>query len=254
MAQTKSRFFSVMCVGEKPTEIMEKYNMNTKVEPYVMYKYLEAEKYLKTTISVQTKLIDNFDKIGLGNNIKEVIQERIKILKQMTPFEYYRELTDGMYYDTNGNALSDKNPDGKWVTCKIGKNFSIPLKTDNGDVYSALVKDIHWDEMHLVNKEVYESAWDICVDGKEPQTETEKSIFKSMGDKIGYFSNFKTKEDYVNYSTSYWNYAYVDEKGWVDINSEQNEKEWINKFYDRFIKVLLPNDKVTIFECTINSD
>ena len=34
MAQTNSKFFSVMVVGENPTAIMENYSVDKKVEPY----------------------------------------------------------------------------------------------------------------------------------------------------------------------------------------------------------------------------
>lgn len=244
-----------MCVGDNPTAIMEKYNMSAKVEPYIKYKYLDAEKYLKTSITVQTKLLENFDKMGLDDTIKEKVRDRVQRLKAMTSFEYYKELTDGLFYDKNGNALSEENPNGRWVTCSIGKNFSIPLKTAEGEVYSATMKDIRWDEMHLANQEVYKAAWELCVEGRDPINESEESIKKAMGDKQVYFAKFKDKDAYVRYNTAYWNYAYVDENvGWVDITTAQSDSEWTNTFYDKFVKVIDPNSKITIFECTVKSN
>jgi hypothetical protein len=74
-----------------------------------------------------------------------------------------------------------------------------------------------------------------------------------MGNKQAYFSKFKSKEDYVNYSTAYWNFAYVDDREWVDI-TQNNESVWIEKFYDWFVTQLKPDDLVSIYECTINDD
>ena len=75
-----------------------------------------------------------------------------------------------------------------------------------------------------------------------------------MKDKTTYFSNFKNKEDYVNYSTRYWNYAFVDKDGWIDVDTYGgDEKEWINTFYERFISKLNPNDLITIYECSVNN-
>jgi len=255
MNQTKSRFFSVMAVGENPSAIMENFNMNKQVEPYVKYKYLDADKYKKSAIKVLESILKDYDKVGIPNMPKELIEERLKALKSLSTFEYYKELTDGLYYDENGNALSTENKNGKWVTCRIGRNFAIPLKLKNGEeAYSALNKDIDWNAMHKVNQETYAAAWEIVMEDREPITEEEKTIYEAMKDKDMYFSKFKNKEAYVNYSTSYWNYAFVDsQQGWIDIDDEKNEDEWINNFFDRFVRNLKDNDLVTIFECSINN-
>ena len=250
-----SRFFSVMVVGENPNELMENYKYGKKVEPYVAYKYLDAEKYKKTTIKLIEGLINNFDSIKIDGLHLDTLKSRLKDLENMSNFEFYKELTEGLYYDEEGNALSDENPDGHWNTCNIGRNFAIPLKLKDGsESYTARNKDIDWDAMHKANKKVYASAWELVMEGREPSTDEERTIYNSMKDKDMYFSKFKSKEHYVNYSTSYWNYAYVDEKQkWVDINSAKNEEEWINAFYERFVLPLHDNDLITIFECSINN-
>ena len=157
-----------------------------------------------------------------------------------------------MYYDENGNALSTENPNGHWKTARIGKNFSLPLKLKDGsESYSARCGDIDWDAMNEPT-ELYEAAWEMVVEGREPTNEQEERVYESMKDKLTYFSNFKSKEDYVTYSTSYWNYAFVNKDGWVDMANE-DERKWINNFYDRFIATIDPNDLVTIYECSVNN-
>ena len=37
----------------------------------------------------------------------------------MSNFDYYSELTNGLFIDSNGDAWSEENPNGKWQTCKI---------------------------------------------------------------------------------------------------------------------------------------
>ena len=244
-----------MVVGENPSAIMEKFNMNKEVEPYVKYKYLDADKYKKSAIKVLENILNDYDKVGIPIMSKELMEERLKALKTLSTFEYYKELTDGLYYDENGDALSTENKEGKWVTCRIGRNFAIPLKLKNGEeTYSALNKDIDWDAMHKVNQETYAAAWEMVMEGREPVTDEEKTIYEAMKDKDTYFSKFKNKEAYVNYSTSYWNYAFVDsQQGWIDIDDVKDENEWINTFFDRFIKNLKDDDLVTIFECSVNN-
>ena len=252
MAQTNSRFFSVMVVGDNHKELMDKYSLDLEVDSYVRYEYLKADKYQSNSIKALDNLLSHGDEIGLEPQVKESLERRIKTLKGMTPFEYYRELTDGMYYDENGNALSTENPNGHWKTARIGKNFSLPLKLKDGtESYSAKACDIDWDAMNEPT-ELYEAAWEMVVDGREPTNEQEERVYESMKDKSAYFSNFKNKEDYVTYSTSYWNYAFVNKDGWVDMVNE-DERKWINNFYDRFIATLDPNDLVTIYECSVNN-
>ena len=252
MAQTNSRFFSVMVVGDNHKELMDKYSLDLEVDSYVRYEYLKADKYQSNSIKALDNLLSHGDEIGLEPQVKESLERRIKTLKGMTPFEYYRELTEGMYYDENGNALSTENPNGHWKTARIGKNFSLPLKLKDGtESYSAKACDIDWDAMNEPT-ELYEAAWEMVVDGREPTNEQEERVYESMKDKSAYFSNFKNKEDYVTYSTSYWNYAFVNKDGWVDMVNE-DERKWINNFYDRFIATIDPNDLVTIYECSVNN-
>ena len=131
--KTNSRFFTVMVVGENHKELMEKYSINLEVTPYIKYEYLKADKYLDTSIKALNNILKNSDKIQLEPNIKENLDIRIKTLKKMTPFEYYRQLTNGMYYDENGNALSSENPEGHWATAREEifpylLNFKMALK------------------------------------------------------------------------------------------------------------------------------
>lgn len=247
-----SRFFNVMVVGDNHKELMDKYSIDLQVDSYVKYEYLKADKYLNNAIKALDNILENADKIGIDQSVKDSLSHRVKILRKMTPFEYYRGLTDGLYYDENGNALTNENPEGHWKTARIGRNFALPLKLKDGsESYSARMDDIDWMAMNEPTA-LYEAAWEMVVDGREPTNEEEERVYQSMKDKTTYFSNFKDKEDYVNYSTSYWNYAFVDENGWKDVDEEGDEKKWINNFFERFIKNLKPNDLITIYECSVN--
>lgn len=244
-----------MVVGDDPKAIMEDYSIDKKVEPYVKFKFLQAEKYKDTAIKVSQKLLEDATLAMINPQMKSSLEENVKRLKSLSTFDYYRQLTDGMYYNENGDALSDKNPRGKWKTSHIGRNFSLPLITlDGQEVYSARKRFIDWNRMHLANQEVYRSAWEVVVDGRAPETEQEKKIYESMKGKEVYFSNFKDKESYVRYSTAYWNFAFVDKNGWIDLNDVGDEEKWINTFFDNYVATLEPDDLVSIYECTTNDD
>ena len=243
-----------MVVGDNPKQIVEKYGSDYKTEPYIKYKYLDAKKYQNAAKKSLKAVLDNADKINMSANVQEALQERLYNLSKLTPFEYYRELTNGLYYNEDGDALSEENPNVKYNTCRIGRNFSLPLKLKDGtEAYSALAKDVDWESMNGANKAVYEAAWELVMDGREPQTDDEKTIYEAMKNKEAYFERFKSKEAYANYSTAYWNYAYADENGWVDVDDEGDEEKWINEFYTRFVENIDPNSLVTIFECSINN-
>lgn len=250
----KSRIFSLMVVGNNPEKIIEKYSSSYKVEPYVKYKYLSAEKYQKTSIKALSAIIDNYDKIGIDKSIMELLKNRLATLNRLTPFEYYRELTDGLYYNESGDALCDDNPNEKFNTYRIGRNFCIPLKLKDGsEAYSATCGEVDWDKMRQDGKEVYEAAWELVMEGREPTSNEEKNILDSMSTKKEYFDGFENKKDYVDYNTSYWNYAYADENGWFDVDDSKDGKKWVNEFFERFIAPLNANDIITIYECSTNS-
>lgn len=256
MAQTNSKFFSAMVIGENHADIMQQYNKHLEIEPYVKFKYLDADKYQKREITALEKMQQVFQNRKIDPHVSEWIKSKLVHIKEISPFEYYREITEGMFYDENGNALSEENPKGKYDTCRIGKHFSMPLKLKNGaESYSALNKDIDWGAMHLCNANAYETAWELCVEHREPNNSQEQTIKDKMGDKLSYFANFKTKEEYVNYNTAYWNYAFITNDAWKDMDSETNgnSAKWINNFFDSFVENLKDDDLVTIYECSINN-
>lgn len=250
---TGSKFFSVMVVGDNPEELIKKYDINLSVEPYIKYKYSDAEKLQKNAVKVLDEIIKNHNNFSLNEFQVDYFKERRKAINNMSSFEYYQTITNGLYYDKNGNALSEQNPNGKWTTCRLGEHFSLPLKLKNGkEVYQAISKDVDWGSMNMSNTETYEIVWDLMRGDRKPQNKEEETIYNNMKNKTNYFSTFKDKESYVAYNCSYWNYAYLDSNGWCDLDDKGKELEWISQFFDRFVKPLSPNDKITIYECSKN--
>ena len=250
----QSRFFSVMVVGEDPKSLMAPFDANLKVEPYIKYEFTKAADYLKYAIMSLEAVVKQKHELKLEEHLIDNLNARISILKKVTPFEYYQSLTHGMDYTEDGDALSDTNPQAKWVTCREASNFAIKLKlVDGTETYSAKAEDIDWSLMHKVNEDVYKAAWEIVMEDKEPTTDEERLIYENMKGKETYFQKFVTKDKYVSFSTCYWNYAYVDANGWVDINSAPSEYEWVEGFYDNFVTKIKPTDKVTPSECSIDN-
>jgi hypothetical protein len=249
-----SRFLSVMVVGNEPEKLMEKYDNALKVEPYIKYKYLDAEKMKSNASKMLTEILNNPDKIPLSKFQLDYFKERLKAINSMTPFEYYRTITDGLYYDEEGNAMSEENPNGKWDKYNIGKNFSYPLKLKNGkEVYQSIAKDIEWDEMHMNPEYVklFETIWALVVEDEEPSTKEEENLKVNWSTKKNYLSKFKDVDDFVSHNCAYWNYAVLNEDGWHDLDECINENEWIGNFFERFIEPLKDDDLITIYEYSI---
>lgn len=250
-----SKIFSVMVVGDEPEKLMEKYQIGLKVDKYCVYKYLDAEKMLKKSIEMLNGIIDNKDKFNFNAYQLDFLKEKIKSMSNLTPFEYYSSLTKGLYIDENGDAWSDNNPNGKWRDYQIGKNFSVPFMLINGNTsYQATNEEIAWDKMHMNNSHTYEVVWELIKEGREPQNETEKTLYENMKNKENYFNSFKNKEEYIIHNCAYWNYGYLDENGWKDMDDDNNQTKWIEEYYERFILKLKPTDKITIFECARNKE
>jgi len=256
MSNTPSKFYSVMVVGDNPEELMEKYKIGSKVEKYIKFKYLDAEKLQKNSLKMLGQVIEKYNALNLSKYQVDGLVERMNAIKNMTPFEYYQTITYGCTYDDEGNAWSDENPNGKWVNYQKGNHFSVPFINNMGEeVTSEINSKINWKLLHLHDAELYERVWELAKEGREPVNEDEQIIRDNMMNKQVYLSKFKNKEAYVAHNSAYWNYAYLDKNGWIDIDDEGiKDIDWIQNFYNRFVKPLKPQDRVTIFEFTRNSD
>lgn len=250
MEEVKNRFYSLMVVGDNPDEMIKKYDSKLKVEPYIKYHYDDAGKLKKKAIKLMQDVVDNSDKVSLTNIMIDYLKDRIKNLKGMSDFEYYSSLTNEMEINENGDAITTENPDGKYNTCRIGKNLCIPLKLKNGsEAFTARAKDVDWAKMHMVNTDTYKVVWELFHGERKPQNEQEETIYDNIKNQKKYFNGFNDVDDYINYSCSYWNYAYLDSKGWVDASDYKNY-DWITSFYKKFVSKLKDDDIVTIYECS----
>lgn len=250
-------FRTLLVIGDNHKEIAAKYSLDTKVEPYIRYRFDDAEtlhiKYLKVLESMIKKAQETNQK--LADKYKEMYEEYLA----MDDFEYYQQLTYGCKYDENGDAWSTENP---WAHYQYERcydtrikqdqrneaNFSNPfILKDGKKAYSALKGEIDWPKNHMYNTEIYQSAWDICVNGKEPVTDEEKLIKQNFSRRHDYFNNFKSVDEYIKHSCSFWTYGVATEDEYVSGDNE-DAIQWTTNFYDRFIKDLPDDTRLTIYE------
>ena len=248
---------TLLVIGENHLEIAKKYSLDTQVEPYIRYRFDDAQELHIKNLKVLEDMIKKTQDVNskLAERYKEMYDE----YREMDDFEYYQQLTYGCKYDENGDAWSTENPWAhyQYEKCyddRIQKDqrneamFSNPLILKDGKkAYSALMKDIDWSKNHMYNTEIYQAAWDICVNGKEPETEEEKMIKQNFGKRTDYFANFKSADEYIKHNCSFWTYGVATENEYIS-GDNTNAIEWTTKFYDRFIKNLAPNERLSIYE------
>jgi hypothetical protein len=236
--------------GDNHKDIIGEYDENKEVERYIKMKFNkeELQKLKNFYIELNKKLALE----ATSDQEKNFYIETALQYKTMSLLDFYYEINEDEEFDAEtGDALSTKNPNGKYVSCGIGLFMSVPFVLKDGTTsFSAKKKDIDWEKCHLANQNVYEAAWDMVMGSKRPQTEEEEIIYTNMKNRDGYFMKFGTRENYVTTSTAFWGYAFVsDSTEWIEMEPNVDQFEWVSNFYERFI-VPLPDDTLlTIYEC-----
>lgn len=248
----KSKLFNVLVVGENPEQIIGKYDSNTRAEARRIYEYAKAEEYKRNYLNSLRNILASY-KDGDGPINPEILQEEISDIESMSAQDYYFEMVaePGIELDeVTCDAYSTDNPDGKFISHRIAGYFALPLILKDGrEVYTALKGEVDWDKVHLANQHPYEVAWDTVVEGKTPNGPEEHNIYENMKNRTHYFTNFESRAHYIAASTAFWEYAYVDENGWVELDGKQPQFDWVINFFDRFVKPLPDDARLTIYEC-----
>lgn len=236
---------TVIVVGEKPDEMMAKFNRSLEVEKYLKYS-IDDSKFLRSNAIITIeKIIESFKN---NNQVSEKFNGYLSDIKEMTDVEYYSYLTKNLLHDEYGNAWSNQNPNGKWTKYQIGKDYCYPLIKHNGEeTFQCRKHEVDWTKMHLTKKDLYGRTWDIVVDNQEPQNDNEKNIKTIMSSHKDYLLNFNNKENYIKYCASYWNYAILKDGKWEDCEYKLSF-DWVTNFYEKYIAPLNDNELITIYE------
>lgn len=250
MTNEDYQHFVCIVAGENPAEILNEYDKTNLKEPYIKYYFKDAKLLHQKYVEIYEGLLKNVPKDS--DLDVEAIKETINDLKDMTETEFYEDLTQGLTIDKEtGNAYTTENSNGKFSCAQMGKIYSIPFLTKDGrEVFQTRKSDVDWERVHLSGGEIYARAWEMVMEGSQPQTEYETLIYENMKDKETYFRKFETKENYIISNTAFWGYAFVSEdKGWLDASEIENQFVWMGNFYDLFIKNLPDDTLLTIYEC-----
>ena len=259
----KITYRTILVIGDNHEEIVKKYSADTKVKKYVKLKLADAEKEHKKYVKLlETILTDK--RIPVSDSQYDIYKEMYLLFNAMDDFEYFRAITDGCEYDEKtGDALTDENPNAfyKYERCQQHRldvtgdegDFSDPFPLKDGTkAYSAHFNDIDWEQIHRNPKkmELNAKVGELVVNDDEPQNEEEKNIKKRLYQRIAYFeNNFKSKEEFVNHSSSLWYWGVATDQKYEEVNYKISDMDWCVNFYDKYLRTLTKtNPLITIYE------
>lgn len=189
----------------------------------------------------------------------------------------------------NGEIMSTYNPDSKWDWYQIGGRYAGRLILKEGiekeanpefswgwdakameevlkepRVDTALMGQMDWSKMHNVQSR-YDAAirfWEMKVEGAEPKTDQEKEELKWDWYKTEFYTErYKDKETYAKSRASFTMWAIVKDGVWYEkghmgmfaMSSESDDEalDWELNMYDRFIKDLPEDTRLTVVDCHI---
>lgn len=194
--------------------------------------------------------------------LRDTHKDLLELIKGMTDEQYFEFANDGARIE-NGVAYSKKDPRGYYhwprsgqeILDKTGRlhDFLTPFKLLDGNLaYTARKGDIDWSEMHLTNPDLYRRTWELCVERQEPKSERDRKILENMGERRGYFSNFKSADEYINHNTSFWTYFVADDKKCESIDDGNvSDKQWVAGFYEKYIEQLSDDTILSLYEVRI---
>ena len=175
--------------NENPDDIANLYSEDLIVEPHIVLYKKDVAKKKKIHQSLLETLLASSKDLNLSERQYESYKDLYWSIKDMSDDDYMLSITYGCTYDEDGNALSTKNPNAhyKYPKCYQFKldneqgeaEFSNPFHLKDGTVaYRAKLNDIDWEREHE-NKDackLYEAAWELCVEDREPENEREKTM------------------------------------------------------------------------------
>lgn len=188
-----------------------------------------------------------------------------------------------------GEVYSTYNPNSKWDWYQIGGRYAGRLILKEGvekeaepefswgwdanameevlkepRVDTALVGNIDWSKMHNVQSKYDEAIrfWEMKVEGAEPTTDEEKEQLKWDWYKPSfYLDRYKNKETFAKSRSCFTMWAIVKEGEWFEkgkmgfwaMSSETDDEalDWELNMYDRFIKDLPADTRITVVDCHI---
>lgn len=226
-----NRKYTVLVAGNVN---LKNYDINKKVEPYVVYKYSDRKEIKESIINIYEKYIENIPKEN--SFLKEILSFKLQEIQEMTDEEYFEYATKDMKYDKKtGDALSTINPKGKYnLLSEPDKENAMPLI---GDSFQCKVKDL---PIIVKNDEELEKL-----------SEHWKKMMENEDMKQKYIETYIDEETYISVMSEpfFYNAFVSEETGWLE-QGDENQIKWVLNFKKRFIENLPDNTILKVYNFT----
>lgn len=226
-----NRKYSVLVAGDVD---LQQFNMNQKVQPYVVYRFSDRKDIRKNAIEIYQSYILNISKENFF--LKEILSTKLQEIQEMTDEEYFEYATKDMKYDKKtGDALSDFNPKGKYKQLlEPTLDNALPLLNNSFQCKAFELPDIKKND-EIKN---YSDHWN--------------NVMSSSSDlKEIYLFNYKNKETFLSVMAEplFYNAFVSEETGWVE-QGDEDQIQWVLNFRKRFIQNLSENTILKVYNFT----
>jgi len=257
--------FTVLVIGDDVEGKLAPYNEEKRVAPYKDYMSVEARERMAKHYGIK-------------------VEDTEALLSKMKDWCGREGGADekGMY------EVSTYNPESKWDWYQIGGRWagSFVLKKgckgasldpswgweaeelkelmESGRTDQARYGDIDWGATLAPSEkqlQSYNDLWD-WIEGKLSDKEAQDKRVFIFYKKEYYLNRYHSREEYIRRQCSFGTYAVITEDGlwhspgemgWWGLSSETDnqQEEWDNNYWDRFLKNLNPETLITVVDCHI---
>lgn len=253
-------FMKILVVGDNPDEHIKRYDLATKVEPYVTHVFDNKKSDRKKALRVLSNVLSNKDIIPLSTYLSASIEKLHGEISRMTDFEYYLKICEGCWFnEETGDAMSNINKDAEYqyatsydkLCRKMGENvgFIQPFILKDGTVaFSAKKGDVNWKDIHFAPDCVDEcrKVWELCVEKREPVNDDERKIYDENYQSVNYFNTFNIFDEYMIHNSAFWCDGIIIDGKYIKCDGDQ--RAWEKEFYKKFIKPLSDDTLLTLYE------
>lgn len=238
--------FSVLIIGDNTEDLMAPYDEQLEVPEHVAMTRKEASEKKKEEIKKLKGYVkeDPDGKVYRIDNVKKKIIE----LEAMPDEDYFKEKVD--WYDKfnkNGEPLTTSNPDGKWDYW--GPEDFLYAKGVKKKVSTTTAGKADWKRYREEALKEAEKSWKQMVEAHKKNPEM-------------YSETVMNRENFLKDASDFHTYAVVTSDGewhapgqcgWFGMSSDSASEwnKWVKEYFDRFIKDLPPDTKITLVDCHV---
>lgn len=231
--------YTLLTIGIEEYDLdsfMERYNETRKVAPYI------------------SKTKEEIYKIG-----KQRLQEGRAPSGITTPEEFYNYYVDDSDVDEQGNLMSTYNPESRWDYYTVKETYT-----------AKIIKEIIKKKIENYSSDTDELIWRVVVEDRKDLLEG-----ISTADRFGLFWGIPGKEDMIQIYSDLEGYIAHEKKavaalsysvmtpdgewhepgkvGWWGTTSAsaEDESQWEENYYNKFIKDLPEDTTVMFIDCHI---